>query len=45
MQTYRGAVIWRSFIERQWYATFGYGDTIRATSRKAAKAAVDARRK
>lgn len=43
MQTYRGAVIFRSYIERQWYAVFGYGDHVTTRTRKAARAAVDKR--
>lgn len=43
METYRGAVIFKSHIERQWYAVFGYGDHVKAASRKAVLAAVDNR--
>lgn len=45
MQNYRGAAIFKSYVERQWYAVFGYGDHVTARTRRAAMAAVDARRK
>lgn len=45
MQTYRGAAIWKSHIDHKWYAVFGYGDSVRAASRRAVMAAVDERRR
>jgi hypothetical protein len=43
MQNYRNAIIMRSYIGRCWLAVFGYGDHVVASSRKAARAAVDSR--
>lgn len=43
MEEYRGAAIFKSYVERQWYAVFGYGDHVTARTKKAAMAAVDAR--
>lgn len=45
MKNYRGAIIFKSYVERQWFAVFGYGDHVTARTRKAAMAAVDARQK
>jgi hypothetical protein len=45
MEEYHGAVIFRSYVQRQWFAVFGYGDHVTAKTRKAARAAVDARLK
>jgi len=45
MEEYRGAIIFKSYVQKRWFAVFGYGDHVTAPTRKAAMAAVDARRK